>query len=411
MRRPHASRPKAPGGRPEAHGGRLRTVALMAAGALVLGAGAGGAAVLTDTSDGTRVTAWFDRAVGVYEGSDLRVLGVRVGEVDAVEPHGKKVEVTLLIDEGVQVPANARAVVIAPSLVSDRYVQLTPAYTGGSRIADAAVLPSGRNSVPLEVDQLYASITELSDALGPGGANSDGALSGLLDTGAKNLDGNGKAIGESLEQFGKAAKTLNGSSTDFFDTVAYLRSFTTMLKKNDKRVRKAERQLADVNTFLSEDKENLAKALEQLGKALGKVKKFIDDNRGSLKKNVKKLAPITRTLVDQRASLAEALDASPLAAGNFLKAYNPGQRTVDNRANINELSLGGPLATSGSAASGTAGLVPVDPGRRAELPTVPLPAVGPVYGSPGGGGGGGAGADAGAGTEPRGANSREGAAR
>lgn len=372
MRRPNASRTK--------------TVALMAVGALVLGAGAGGAAVLTDSPGGTRVSAWFDRAVGVYEGSDLRVLGVRVGKVDSVAPHGKKVEVTLLIDKGVKVPADARAVVIAPSLVSDRYVQLTPAYTGGRRLAESAVLPSGRNSVPLEVDQLYASITELSDALGPGGANADGALSGLLDTGARNLDGNGKAIGESIEQFGKAAKTLNGSSTDFFDTVAYLRSFTAMLKKNDKRVRKAERQLADVNTFLADDKENLAKALQRLGTALGKVKKFIDDNRGSLKKNVKKLAPITQTLVDQRQSLAEALDAAPLAAGNFLKAYNPAQRTLDNRANINELSLGGPLTPSAGAATGTGGLVPVGPERRARLPAVPLPAVGPVYGSPGGDG-------------------------
>ncbi|UNT00112.1 MCE family protein [Streptomyces tubbatahanensis] len=361
---------------------RRRSLALAAALALVIGASAGGATVLGGR-DGTRVTAWFERAVGVYEGSDLRVLGVRVGRVEAVEPHGKKVEVTLRVDEGVDIPANARAVVIAPSLVSDRYVQLTPAYTKGPKLADSAVLPSGRNSVPLEVDQLYASITELSDALGPEGANADGALSELLDVGAENLDGNGAALGESVEEFGKAAKTLEGNSGDLFATVSYLRSFTSMLKRNDTRVRTAERQLSDVTTFLAEDKENLAQALAQLGTALGKVKKFIEDNRGSLKKNVKKLAPITQTLVDQRASLAEALDTAPLAAGNFLNIYNPDQGTLDNRANINELSMGGPLLPAqGSAASGTAGLVPVTPSEREALPTVPLPPAGPVYGTP-----------------------------
>ncbi|RCG18623.1 MCE family protein [Streptomyces diacarni] len=361
---------------------RSRSLALAAALALVIGASAGGATVLGGR-DGTRVTAWFERAVGVYEGSDLRVLGVRVGRVEAVEPHGKKVEVTLRIDEGVEVPANARAVVIAPSLVSDRYVQLSPAYTKGPKLADSAVLPSGRNSVPLEVDQLYASITELSDALGPEGANADGALSELLDVGAENLDGNGAALGESIEEFGKAAKTLDGNRGDLFATVSYLRSFTSMLKRNDTRVRTAERQLSDVTTFLAEDKENLAQALAQLGTALGKVKKFIEDNRGSLKKNVKKLAPITQTLVDQRASLAEALDTAPLAAGNFLNIYNPDQGTLDNRANINELSMGGPLLPAqGSAASGTAGLVPVTPTEREALPTVPLPPAGPVYGTP-----------------------------
>ncbi len=387
MKRPHLTMKRSRSASERPRSRPLRSLALMSATVLVIGAGAGGAAVLGGGSDGIRVTAWFDRAVGVYEGSDLRVLGVRVGRVAAVAPHGTKVEVTLLVDEGIELPADARAVVIAPSLVSDRYVQLTPAYTGGPRLADAAVLPSGRNSVPLEVDQLYASITELSDALGPKGANSDGSLSGLLDTGAKNLNGNGAAIGRSIEEFGKAAKTLNGSSTDMFDTVEYLHAFTSMLKKNDKRVHKAEKQLVDVNTFLADDKENLAKALKQLGTALGKVKKFIDDNRGSLKKNVKKLAPITQTLVDQRASLAEALDTAPLAADNFLKAYNPGKGTLDNRANINELSMGGPLTPStGAAANGTAGLVPVDPGRRKALPAVPLPPVGTVYGSPADGG-------------------------
>ncbi|MFE9330111.1 MCE family protein [Streptomyces sp. NPDC006925] len=363
---------------------RARTLVLGTVLTLLIGAAAGGATVLGG-SHGMRVTAWFDRAVGVYEGSDLRVLGVRVGQVEAVEPHGKRVEVTLLVDEGVRVPADARAVVIAPSLVSDRYVQLTPAYTKGPRLADAAVLPSGRNSVPLEVDELYASITELSDALGPEGANSDGALSDLLTVGAENLDGNGKALGKSVEEFGKAAKTLNGNSGDLFSTVSYLKSFTSMLKHNDKRVREAERQLGDVTTFLAEDKENLAQALAQLGTALGKVKKFIKDNRGDLKKNVKKLAPITRTLVEQRASLAEALDTAPLAADNFLRAYNPRRGTLDNRADINEISTGGPLAPAGGAASGgTAGLVPVTPEERKALPAVPLPPTGTVYGTPDG---------------------------
>ncbi|MFI8848675.1 MCE family protein [Streptomyces sp. NPDC053499] len=363
---------------------RRRTLVLGAVLTLLIGVGAGGATVLGG-SEGTRVTAWFDRAVGVYEGSDLRVLGVRVGRVEAVEPHGRQVEVTLLIDEGVKVPANARAVVIAPSLVSDRYVQLTPAYTKGPRLADAAVLPAGRNAVPLEVDQLYASITELSEALGPDGANADGALSDLLDVGAENLDGNGKALGESVEEFGKAARTLDGSSGDLFTTVGYLRSFTAMLKRNDKKVRTAERQLGEVTTFLAEDKENLAQALAQLGTALGKVKKFIKDNRGSLKKNVDKLAPLTQTLVDQRASLAEALDTAPLAAENFLRAYNPRRGTLDNRGNINELSMGGPLTPApGAAAAGTAGLVPVTPRERKALPALPLPPVGTVYGTPDG---------------------------
>ncbi|MFD3562204.1 MCE family protein [Streptomyces sp. NPDC058686] len=292
---------------------------------------------------GTRITAYFERAVGIYAGSDLRILGVRVGRVASVDPEGTQVRVTLDIDDGVKVPAGARAVAVAPSVVADRYVQLTPAYTTGPALRDGAKLPASRNRTPVEIDQLYDSVTELSKALGPGGANAQGALSGLLDTGAENLKGNGAAMGDSIEQFGKAAKTLNGSSDDLFTTLSQLQTFTTMLKEKDGGVRTTQENLDDVTNYFADNKDDLAAALKELGTALGQVKAFIKDNRGELKKNVERLVPITQTLVDQRASLAEALDVAPLAAGNVVNAYNPRTRTLDGRANLNELSMGGPL--------------------------------------------------------------------
>ena len=76
------------------------------------------------------LTASFPRTVSVYEGSDVRVLGVPVGTVDTVTPSGTEVVVTMSYDPEVQIPADAKAVIIAPSIVGDRFIQLTPAYTG-----------------------------------------------------------------------------------------------------------------------------------------------------------------------------------------------------------------------------------------------------------------------------------------
>ncbi len=307
--------------------------------ALVVVAGLVTAGVeVSSGSGGKHLTAYFDHAVGVYAGSDLRILGVKVGTVDSVQPQGTRVRVSLTLDAGVQVPAGADAVVVAPSVVSDRYVQLTPAYTGGPELADHAEIPVERTSTPVEIDQLYRSITQLSDALGPNGANATGALSQLLDTGARNLDGNGRAIGDSIAQLGQASKTLAGHSDDLFATLSYLQSFTTMLKDNDTKVRGATDQLSTVSGFLAEDRQNLAAALKQLATALGQVQGFIQDNRTRLKASIDKLTPITQTLVDQRASLAELLDTAPLAADNALNAYDPAHGTLDGRADLNELT-------------------------------------------------------------------------
>ncbi|MFD4855293.1 MCE family protein [Streptomyces atratus] len=358
---------------------RLTRIVGIGAGLAVVAVAAAAGVMALDEEGTTTVTAYFDQATGVYAGSDLRILGVKVGTVESVKPRGKEVEVVLRVDKGIKVPEGAHAVVVAPSLVADRYIQLAPAYDGGAVLADGAELPAANNATPVEVDQLYESITELAGALGPDGANAQGAFAGLLDTGAKNLKGNGKDIGDSIEQFGKATKTLDKSSGDLFDTLSYLQTFTTMLKENDGNVRAAEQQLNSVTGFLADDKKNLGAALKELGTALAQVKTFIQDNRGALKKNVDALVPLTQTLVDQRASLAESLDTLPLSAGNVINAYDPTNRTLNGRTDLNELSMGGPLTESTVSLDG---LSPVTAERQKTLPSLPLPAVGTVYGTP-----------------------------
>jgi phospholipid/cholesterol/gamma-HCH transport system substrate-binding protein len=353
-----------------------------------------------------RITAYFSEAVGVYSGSDVRILGVPVGEIDSVTPVGTQVRVTMTVDRGVPVPAQARAVVVAPSVVSDRYLQLTPVYSGGQQIADGATIPVSRTATPAELDQIYASLNQLASALGPNGANKNGALSDLLNTGAANLDGNGQALGTTISQLGAATRTLSGSQSDLFGTVDNLQQFTTTLKNNDGQVRTAEQQLAQVSGFLADDREDLGAALDELATALGKVQGFINTNRDEIQSNVTKLASISQLLVNQRASLAEMLDAAPLAVTNVVNAYDPVNRTLDGRGDLNELSFGkpdtGPSTTAPTPLAATLcattpgvsscqqtqadGLTAVPPSALHAVPPLPLPAAGPVFGTPAGGG-------------------------
>jgi phospholipid/cholesterol/gamma-HCH transport system substrate-binding protein len=343
---------------------------------LVLALALGGAGVwYVSRDDGTkRITAYFTTAVGVYPGSDLRVLGVKVGTIDAVRPEGRQVRVTMTVNRDVAVPASAAAVVVAPSIVADRYIQLTPSYTGGPRIASGAVIPASRTATPVELDQLYDSIRKLTAALGPNGANKKGALSDALDVGAANLGGNGEKFGTMIEQFGKANKTLAGSSNDLFGTIDNLQKFTTMLRDNDGQVRLAQQQLAEVTGFLAADRDDLAAALRELAAALKKVKVFISSNRALIRSNVNKLSSITQVLVDQRKSLAEALDIQPLAADNLLNAYDPVTRNLVGRGDLNEISMGPGVPKAAPA------VAPVPAEKLAAMPPLPLPPVGPVYG-------------------------------
>jgi phospholipid/cholesterol/gamma-HCH transport system substrate-binding protein len=361
------------------------TGAIIVAAALV----AGGVILYRTSHQGKQVTAYFTDTIGAYPGSTVRVLGVPVGTVDAIQPQGTQVKVTMTVNSGVAVPADAKAVVVAASVVSDRYIQLTPAYTGGPQLTDNATIPVSRTAVPVEVDQIYASLNRFAQALGPNALNKNGALSELVKTGAANLTGNGAYLHTMITQFGALSKTLGDNSGNLFATITHLQVFTSMLKANDGQVRLAEQQLADVSGFLAADRQDLGAALNQLATALGQVQGFIANNRSLLKSNITKLASITKILVDERASLAEAVNTIPLAVDNVVNAYDSTNRTLDGRGDLNELSMG-PGAHdlqaitpggTGTGGAGPAGAVPLSPSALRAVPPLPLPAVG-LYGTP-----------------------------
>ncbi|MGY1825480.1 MULTISPECIES: MCE family protein [unclassified Blastococcus] len=280
-----------------------------------------------------RVTAWFGQAVGLYAGSDVRVLGIDVGEITEVRPEGDRVRVEMAIDDDYDIPADANAVVLAPSLVSDRYVQFAPVYDGGPAMRDGAEVPLERTATPVELDAVYGALDELSAALGPTGANADGALSDLIDVGAANLQGTGDDLNRTLTGFSQAVQTLAENRDGLFDSVENLQRFTSALATIDNQVGVFNDNLAAVADLLEGEREDLAAAIQLLSQALGDVAGFVQDNTDLLRTNVDRLADVTLALVQQRDALAEVLDVAPAALGNLSHAYNPDYGTLDTRDN------------------------------------------------------------------------------
>jgi phospholipid/cholesterol/gamma-HCH transport system substrate-binding protein len=301
---------------------------------LVVGALVAGLVALLWPGGGTRsARAELVRAVGLYEGSDVRILGVKVGEVTSVRPRGDRVVVDFTYGDQHRVPADAKAVVVAPTVVSDRYLQLTPVYDGGPVLAEGAVIGLERTAVPVELDRIFASLNDLNVALGPEGANRDGALSRLLEVGAANLDGEGKQINRTVEDLSAMLTTLAEGRGDLFTTVRNLQVFTTALARSDGAVRAFNQDLASVADQLAAERDDLALALERLAVALAEVTSFVEENRTTLARDIDGLADITGTLARQEAALAEALEAGPVALSNLANAYNPSSGTLDTRNN------------------------------------------------------------------------------
>lgn len=287
--------------------------------------------------DRKQLTAHFPRTVSVYEGSDVRVRGVPIGTVDTVTPSGTDVVVTMSYDADVKVPKDAKAIIIAPSVVGDRYIQLTwQGSSDGPQMPDDATLTVEDTSVPLELDEIYQSLDDLVVALGPEGANEKGALTNLLEQTAENFSGQGEKFNQTLQDLGTLTGTLENNREELFGAVSRIEDFVSTLAENDTTVRAFNQSLSDVASMLEGERGELAASLKNLATAMAQVSTFVEENEGALGRNIKGLNRVAKVLVKQRGSLDEILRVAPVALTNLGHAYNPQAGTLDNRANLGE---------------------------------------------------------------------------
>jgi phospholipid/cholesterol/gamma-HCH transport system substrate-binding protein len=319
--------------------GLSRTMIRVISGVLVLAVIAVGAIYMFGGADSKKLDAYFASGVGVYPGTPVKILGIQVGSVTKVTPHGDSVKIEMKYDHKYKVPAGAISVLVANSLVSDRYVQLAPAYTGtGPVLANKAEIPLSRTASPAELDDIYGALNQLSVALGPTGANKSGALSTFVDVAAANLDGNGAALNASIRNLSKAALTLSNGRDDLFGTVKNLKSFTQALSQSDGQVRHFENQLAQVAGDLADERGDLGAALHNLTIALHDVAGFVKTNAGKVHTDVVGLEDLTNILVKEKAALDETLTVSPVALSNLTHGYQESTGTLGTRSNLSNIA-------------------------------------------------------------------------
>ncbi|MCF8589711.1 MCE family protein [Gordonia liuliyuniae] len=301
---------------------------------LIVGAAGWWASTLVGT---TKVNATFTSAVGIYKGSDVRVLGVDVGKVTEVTPRGDVVDVEMRVNRGIDLPEGVQAMQIIPSIVADRYVQLAPAYSGGEKVGSDVTLTTDETHVPVEIDAIYANLQKLSKSLGPEGANKNGAVTDFVETAADNLDGNGAKLGKALTNLSKAATTLSDGRGDLASTIKNLNVFVGALRENDSQVRQFNTQMASFNTFLAGERNQLGTALDSLSYALGDVATFVADNNDRIGDAIRGLHPTGQALLDNKEHLLEIFTVLPVTISNLINAYDAESGTLAMRLNLPDL--------------------------------------------------------------------------
>jgi phospholipid/cholesterol/gamma-HCH transport system substrate-binding protein len=289
-------------------------------------------------SERVRVVAYFENTNGVFTGDDVRIRGVNVGRIDRIEPQPGQVRVSFWVDAKYSVPADVKAVVLSPTLVTARAIQLTPPYSSGSKLADGAIITRDRTAVPIEWDDFRAQLQRLTATLQPTQPGGVSALGELINATADNLRGQGSDIRGTIVRLSQTISALSDHSDDTFTSVKNLATLVSALQDSTDLIRQLNQNLASVTGALANDPDEIADAASAVNDVVGNVKTFVADNRETLGTTSDKLTSISQALNDSLDDVKQLLHILPTTASNAVNLYQPAQGTLSGIAALNNFS-------------------------------------------------------------------------
>lgn len=269
------------------------------------------------------VTADFENIAGMYPGNSVDVLGMPVGKVDSVVPHGTYVTVSMSVDADTPIPAGAIAALISPSVVTDRHIELSPAYTGsGPTLSDGAHLTVDRTRTPVEIDTLIKTLDGFSAALSADGPDgTPGPLSGRVAY--PMLNGNGDKIRQTIEGLSGALKVGVDDKNAVANILIKLNDLTSMLADNDTQVEQFSNRMTNLTGLLAQQAPGLRAVLAQIDDFLADSSSVLGQNQNALGDALTRLDVTAEQLRANARNLTEVVDVAPLMFQNLSNAMTP----------------------------------------------------------------------------------------
>ena len=340
-------------------------------------------------ADRTKITAYFTNSTGIYVGDEVRILGVRVGEIDSIEAQPQQVKITFWVKDRFKIPADAQAVILSPSLVSARAIQLVPAYDGGPVMPTRSVIPLERTAVPVEWDDLRGQLEKLVEALQPTEPGGVSTLGAFVNTAAENLRGSGTDIRDTIIGLSQAFSALGDHSDDLFGTIRDLSLVVTALQDSRTVLEALNTNLAATTALLVNQPGEIDRAIADIGDVAADVTDFAVENREAVGTTADLLASVSDALDASIEDIKQTLHVAPTQLSNFVNIYPPavggfaGAFSLNNFANPIQFLCGAIEAASRLGAEQAAKLcvqylAPIVKNRQYNFP--PL-GINPVVGA------------------------------
>ncbi len=274
------------------------------------------------------VTAYFPDSAGLFVGNDVGVLGVPIGKITEIEPAGIEVKVTMEIDADRAIPADAGAAVVARSVATDRYVELTPVYAGGPKLGDDAEIAREKTVTPVDFDDVLEALNTFATGIS-GSKQGTKAIRDIINNGEAAFRGNGPLFNETIKSLAEAVTGVSGQREDIAQTLVSLDVLVNEIAQNEDTARSFIQQVSRASRMLADERLNFRSALRALDRAVTVVAEFAVTNRSAVIDAIGGTSKVFRTMLRKQKQLTEILEVMPVAMQNLTRVV-----TADGRAPV-----------------------------------------------------------------------------
>jgi phospholipid/cholesterol/gamma-HCH transport system substrate-binding protein len=237
-------------------------------------------------------TAVFDDVTGLVPGQDVRIAGVRVGEVKDVRVAADRVsaEVEFQVLKTSVLTEGTEATIKYRNLVGQRYVALSQEPGSAKPLLDGARIPRERTHAALDLTVLFNGFKPLFAALSPNDVNE---LSSLL---IQTLQGEGGDINTLLAKTASLTSAIADRDAVIGRTVENLNAVLGTVEAHDEQLLSLVDQLQRFTSGLAADRKTIGSALSGINALSAETADLLVTTRPVIKDDVAQLRTLATTL-------------------------------------------------------------------------------------------------------------------
>jgi len=239
----------------------------------------------------------------IQQNSRVRVADVTVGHVTKIERQGWHALVTMRLDAGVDLPANATAKIGTTSLLGSYHIELKPpkTETPQGKLREGSIIPLSRAGAYPSTEQTLAT---LSLVLNGGGIGQVQDITEALSTAFRGREQDLRSL---ITQLDKFTANLNDQKGDIIGAAESLNRVVGKFADQQPVLDRALATIPDAAAVLNEERNKLVEAADQLSKFSALTADTVDKTKENLIKEVQQVGPVLESLANAGPSLTRSL--------------------------------------------------------------------------------------------------------